>query len=132
MSSEKLKVQKSSYFYEKYELGSVLGDGNFSTVKECFDKSTMTKRAVKVVSLKGEKCVQEDLQEMMIGEVSLMQKLNHRNIVQCLDAFFGSSEILVVLEYTEVGWLYLFLLRILCKALAKRWCQTILCLSSNV
>ncbi len=110
MASDSSKTKDPSIFYKQYNIGSVLGDGNFSIVKECFKKeSPATKHAVKVVKLKGSRSEKDELKQMLTAEVALMRSIKHDNVVQIVDAFFGSSEILVVLELTEVCWIVLYL-----------------------
>ena len=90
-------------FQKKYKLGDVLGEGNFSVVRKCFTKAgDQSMYAVKVVKLKGNKEKKEDIKTMLQSEVAVMQKINNRNIIKCIDAFFGSDEIMVVLEGTAV------------------------------
>ena len=98
----------SSTFHGKFMIGNFIGDGNFSVVKECFERTSLTKYAVKVARLKGTGDEREDLREMMTSEVAVMRALEHPNVIKCIDAFFGSSEILIVLEYAAVSDMFFF------------------------
>lgn len=96
-------AKQASEFYNKYRTANALGEGNFSVVKQCYAKSSPSKKyAVKIIKLKGNKAKKEEVARMMFNEVGVMRKLDHGNIIKCIDAFFGIEEILVVLEYTEV------------------------------
>ena len=96
-------AKQPSEFYNRYRTANALGEGNFSVVKQCYAKSSPSKKyAVKMIKLKGTKAKKEEVARMMFNEVGVMRKLDHGNIIKCIDAFFGIEEILVVLEYTEV------------------------------
>ncbi|XP_065052669.1 serine/threonine-protein kinase DCLK1-like [Rhopilema esculentum] len=100
-------MKETSEFYQTFKTGNLLGEGNFSSVRECIlKKGEGIKYAVKMVKLSGSKEKKEDIKSMMQGEVSVMQKLDCKNIIKCIDAFFGTNEILVVLEFTSDGDLY--------------------------
>ena len=96
-------MKETSEFYQTFKTGNLLGEGNFSSVRECIlRKGEGIKYAVKMVKLSGSKEKKEEIKSMMQGEVNVMQKLDCKNIIKCIDAFFGANEILVVLEFTSV------------------------------
>lgn len=89
---------------KKYKVGSTLGEGNFSVVRECSTKpDDHCHYAIKIVKLKGKKEKKENIKAMMQSEISIMQKLDHNNIVKCIEAFQGADEIAIVLEGTRVS-----------------------------
>ena len=97
-------------FHKKYKLGIVLGEGNFSTVRECItNDNDRVRHAVKIVKVTGNKEKREATKTMMLGEVSIMQKMDNVNIIKCIDSFFGSEAIFVVLESTRVCKSFLFI-----------------------
>ena len=98
-------------FHNKYKLSIVLGEGNFSTVRECItnDKDRV-RHAVKIVKVTGSKEKREATKAMMLSEVSIMQKIHNANIIKCIDSFFGSETIFVVLESTRVRNMFIYFL----------------------
>ena len=87
---------------ERYVFGEELGEGNFSTVFKCLDKISDKQYASKVVKCEGNQETAKALRNMLVREVSIMRKLHHENLVQCLESFFGDEKIVLILEYTEV------------------------------
>jgi serine/threonine protein kinase len=45
----------------------------------------------------------EDLQKSIQMEISLLQKLDHKNIVKYIDAFYDDSNFCLILEYVDGG-----------------------------
>ena len=102
-----------SGFQRKYRYGAVLGEGNFSVVRECImNDNSQYNLAVKIVRLKGNKEKKDDIRKMMQREVQVMKKIDNMNIIKFIDAFFGNEEILVVLEGTKVCTVYLCILMV--------------------
>lgn len=101
-------------FQRKYKFGNVLGEGNFSTVRECFTKpGGNCKFAVKIVKLKGSNEKKEDIKTMLRSEISTMQKIDNENIIKCIDSFHGPDEIMVVLEGAEVSITLVIIIKLL-------------------
>lgn len=83
---------------EKYELGRILGDGNFAVVKHCKERETGKEFAMKVVDkvkLRGK----EDLIE---NEILIMKACHHQNIVKLFLEYETNSEIFLLMELVGV------------------------------
>eukprot|EP00795_Rhopilema_esculentum_P014249 gene14249-5275_t len=62
-------MKETSEFYQTFKTGNLLGEGNFSSVRECIlKKGEGIKYAVKMVKLSGSKEKKEDIKSMMQGE----------------------------------------------------------------
>lgn len=90
----------SSYLVieENYELGRILGDGNFAVVKHCKERETGKEFAMKVVDkvkLRGK----EDLIE---NEILIMKACHHQNIVKLFLEYETNSEIFLLMELVGV------------------------------
>ena len=106
--SETPLINNLAEFKKKYRLGCVLGEGNFSVVRECFVRENdKFSYAVKVIKLKGNKQRNQDVQRMIQREISIMQKIKNANIIQFIETFNGNEEVFIVLEGTKVGKIYL-------------------------
>ncbi|XP_044540759.1 serine/threonine-protein kinase DCLK3, partial [Gracilinanus agilis] len=85
-----------------YELGKVIGDGNFAVVKECRHVATRRDYAVKIIDkakLKGK-------EDIVDSEIAIIQRLCHPNIVQLHEVYETASEIFLILEYVRGGDLF--------------------------
>lgn len=85
----------------KYRLRKVIGTGSTCIVLEGQDQNSGEMVAVKVMS-------KYDMESRGIlskiqREISVIQKLDHENIVQCLDVITDGDLIYVVLEYCDDG-----------------------------
>ncbi|XP_058714252.1 myosin light chain kinase, smooth muscle-like isoform X2 [Poecile atricapillus] len=78
-----------------------LGQGKFGTVYRLQEKATGKIRAGKYFRTRTAK-----EKEAARAEVELMNLLHHPRLVQCLDAFQGPSELVMVMEYVEGGELF--------------------------
>ena len=83
---------------EKYELGRILGDGNFAVVKHCRERETGKEFAMKIVD-KGKLRGKEDLIET---EIVIMKACNHPNIVKLFLDYETKSEIFLLMELVGV------------------------------
>uniref|UniRef100_F7DFX7 non-specific serine/threonine protein kinase n=1 Tax=Monodelphis domestica TaxID=13616 RepID=F7DFX7_MONDO len=85
-----------------YELGRVIGDGNFAVVKACRHMATQRDYAMKVINkakLKGK-------EDVVDSEIAVLQRLCHPNIVQLHEVYETASHIYLVLEYVRGGDLF--------------------------
>lgn len=100
-----MKFQSSELLNEKYELGSVIGQGSFSIVRGAISKSSSEKPvAIKIIS--KEKAPSLD---SIYFEIETMLKLKeNENIIPVLDLFEDEKEIFLVMELAHselIEWL---------------------------
>ena len=74
-----LKLQRSAAYSEHYEFEKVLGEGAFCTVFQAIDKETGEQIAVKVIK---RKTLHKEAVELLKQEASLLQEMDHQNIVR--------------------------------------------------
>ncbi|XP_032740853.1 myosin light chain kinase family member 4 isoform X1 [Rattus rattus] len=79
----------------------ILGGGRFGQVHKCEEKATGLKLAAKVIKIRGAKD-KEDVK----NEISVMNQLDHVNLIQLYDAFESKHDIILVMEYVEGGELF--------------------------
>ncbi|XP_028374644.2 serine/threonine-protein kinase DCLK3 [Phyllostomus discolor] len=120
---------------KQYEIGRVIGDGNFAVVKECRHRETGQAYAMKIISkskLKGK-------EDMIDSEILIIQSLSHPNIVKLHEVYETDSDIYLIMEYVQGGDLFdailesvkfperaaALLLRDLCRALVHMHDQNI-------
>lgn len=75
--------------YANYDLGIELGKGSFASVKKAIHKQTGTWYAVKMIS--AAKTVRQSgssRHATFAREISIMEKLEHRNICKLVEVFF--------------------------------------------
>ncbi|XP_051025577.1 myosin light chain kinase family member 4 [Acomys russatus] len=79
----------------------ILGGGRFGQVHKCEEKATGLKLAAKIIKTRGVKD-KEDVK----NEISVMNQLDHVNLIQLYDAFESRHDIILVMEYVEGGELF--------------------------
>ena len=92
------QVSNTDAILAKYELGKVIGDGNFALVKQCKLKNTNNEYAMKIMDkakLKGK-------EHMVENEIAIMKDCNHPNIVRLIEEFETPTEIYLVMELVKV------------------------------
>nr|CAB3236361.1 serine/threonine-protein kinase DCLK2 [Phallusia mammillata] len=87
---------------ERYEVGDVIGDGNFATVRECVERSSGVKFALKIIDKR--KCAGKE--HMILSEVSILRRVKHPNIVQLIQEFDSKHDIFLVMELVNGGDLF--------------------------
>ncbi|OQR95061.1 calcium/calmodulin-dependent protein kinase [Achlya hypogyna] len=90
-------------FEDKYELGSVLGYGSYSIVREATDKTTGVRVAVKLMEKAG---MTDDEKDTVPNEVNFMQRINHPLSLQLLDFFEDDAYFYLVSELITGGTLF--------------------------
>eukprot|EP00250_Pteridium_aquilinum_P001674 c11876_g1_i1 orf=53-499(-) len=88
----------------KYELGRILGEGNFGKVKHA--KDTLTQRHVAIKILEKEKIFKERMVEQIKREISTMKLVKHPNVVQLHEVMASKTKIYFVMEYVTGGELF--------------------------
>ncbi|XP_009473739.1 PREDICTED: myosin light chain kinase family member 4 [Nipponia nippon] len=93
------RVGISSYY--NVSENEILGGGRFGQVHKCEEKATGLKLAAKIIKARGPKQKDE-----VKNEISVMNQLNHVNLIQLYDAFESKNDIVLVMEYVEGGELF--------------------------
>ncbi|KAF4086994.1 hypothetical protein AMELA_G00090510, partial [Ameiurus melas] len=84
-----------------YEVGDRIGSGKFGTVFKLVEKSTKKVWAGKFI-----KAYTAKEKENVRQEIKIMNDLHHSKLVQCVDAFEGKSDIVMVMEIVSGGELF--------------------------
>ncbi|XP_007933583.2 myosin light chain kinase family member 4 [Orycteropus afer afer] len=79
----------------------ILGAGRFGQVHKCEEKVTGLKLAAKIIKTRGPK----DKEEVK-HEISIMNQLDHVNLIQLYDAFESKNDMILVMEYVDGGELF--------------------------
>lgn len=105
---DRFGVKFKKNFNSQYTLGRKLGEGQFGTVYECHRKrgqSSHGRMAGKVIwKDRLEDPVLDSID--LISEVSVMMKLNHKNIVKIYDVFEDDIRVVIVEELVDGGELF--------------------------
>ncbi|KAF8973309.1 kinase-like domain-containing protein [Flammula alnicola] len=103
----------SSGLYASYDIGIELGKGSFASVKRAIHKQSGIWYAVKMIN--AAKTVRQNgasRSATFAREISIMEKLEHRNICKLVEVFFQEdSSINLVLELVEGGDLLEYILK---------------------
>lgn len=86
-----------------YQLGQLLGSGNFSKVRKGTDSEGRT-WAVKIIDKRRLK--KENMEDQMLREVAIMRKLRHRNVIELRDVLQSPNHYFLVLELVTGGELF--------------------------
>ncbi|CAH0474084.1 unnamed protein product [Peronospora belbahrii] len=86
-----------------YILGNVIGSGSYSVVRESVQKSTKRKYAIKC--MKRSELSKED-NEAIEAEVSILQQMNHPNIMTLEEFFIEPEYYYLVTEFISGGELF--------------------------
>ncbi|XP_062243870.1 serine/threonine-protein kinase DCLK2 isoform X2 [Platichthys flesus] len=87
---------------EKYEVGKVIGDGNFAVVKECVERSTGKEFALKIID--KAKCSGKE--HLIENEVAVLRRVKHPNIIMLVEEVDTASELYLVMELVKGGDLF--------------------------
>ncbi|CAL8115243.1 unnamed protein product [Orchesella dallaii] len=87
---------------DKYEVGDIIGDGNFAVVRDCTDRKTKSRYALKVID--KSKCNGRDVPPE--HEILILTKVSHPNIIVLYEQYDFSNELYVVMELVEGGDLF--------------------------
>uniref|UniRef100_T1IPD7 Serine/threonine-protein kinase DCLK2 n=1 Tax=Strigamia maritima TaxID=126957 RepID=T1IPD7_STRMM len=87
---------------KNYDVGKIIGDGNFAVVRECIDKKTRKEFALKIID--KTKC--KGKEQMIENEVSILRRVHHSNIVLLLEEYDLDNELYLVMELLKGGDLF--------------------------
>jgi tRNA A-37 threonylcarbamoyl transferase component Bud32 len=98
--SFKNKLENQPEKLKKYKIGKIIGKGAYALVKKIIDIQTNEKLAMKIYEKKDfindinkKKCIQR--------EISILNKVNHKNIVKLKEVIHTSNHILIIMELIE-------------------------------
>ncbi|KAL2338211.1 hypothetical protein Fmac_012657 [Flemingia macrophylla] len=97
-------MERRSIILDKYEMGRLLGQGNFAKVYHARNLATNEAVAIKVI--KKEKLKKERLVKQIKREVSVMRLVRHPHIVQLKEVMATKGKIFLVMEYVRGGELF--------------------------
>lgn len=88
---------------KKYSIGDVLGTGNFAVVKFGVEKESGKKVAIKVIDKKRFIAQAASRRDKIMEEVTILQRLDHQNIIRIYDVFDTDKALYLVLELVTGG-----------------------------
>ncbi|OEL15255.1 CBL-interacting protein kinase 6 [Dichanthelium oligosanthes] len=103
------EVKAGGVLQGRYELGRVLGHGNFGRVHAARDLRTGRGVAVKVLS--KDKVVRAGMMEQIKREIAVMKRVSHPNIVELHEVMATRSRIYLALELVRGGELFARIVR---------------------
>ncbi|KAJ8378453.1 hypothetical protein AAFF_G00242680 [Aldrovandia affinis] len=87
---------------QHYDIGRVIGDGNFAVVKECRLRDTVVPYAMKIIDkekLKGK-------EHMIMNEISIIRSIVHPHVVRLLRDYETEDQIYLLMEFVHGGDLF--------------------------
>ncbi|TMW64702.1 hypothetical protein Poli38472_011582 [Pythium oligandrum] len=91
-------------FTEKYKAGRVIGEGNFSIVKECIRKSDGSRFAVKCIN---KSALNPKDRSNLVQEINILKELDHPNIIKLFDVYEDDRDMCyLVMEFAAGGELF--------------------------
>ncbi|CAF1036159.1 unnamed protein product [Adineta steineri] len=75
---------KRAKFIGPYLFGDAIGQGSYAKVKECLDRRTLCRRAVKIMQRRRLRKTPHG-EKMAATEIRLLKKLDHQNIIKLYD-----------------------------------------------
>ena len=90
--------------FNKYEMGRVLGQGNFAKVY--YGRNLVTNESVAIKVIKKERLKKERLVKQIKREVSVMRLVRDPNIVELKEVMATKGKIFLVMEYVKGGELF--------------------------
>eukprot|EP00253_Pinus_taeda_P030400 PITA_30400 len=85
----------------KYELGRILGEGNFAKVKYAIDVETSKSYAVKI--LDKDTVFHYNIVDQIKREICSMKLIRHPNVVRLYEVLASKKKIYIVLEFVKGG-----------------------------
>lgn len=86
----------------RWRLGSKIGQGSYGSVYKAIDLDGGAIFAVKKASI-DVGCKSEQMVNKLKAELSILQELDHPNIVKCLGSECNSSSVMIFMEYAAGG-----------------------------
>ncbi|XP_059317960.1 CBL-interacting protein kinase 2-like [Lycium ferocissimum] len=96
--------KKGNVLMQKYDLGRLLGQGNFAKVY--YGRNLETGRSVAIKVIDKEKVLKAGLIEQTKREISVMALVEHPNVLQLYEVMATKSKIYLVVEHAKGGELF--------------------------
>lgn len=96
--------KKGNVLMQKYELGRLLGQGNFAKVY--YGRNLETGQSVAIKVIDKEKVLKAGLIEHTKREISVMALVEHPNVLQLYEVMATKSKIYLVIEHAKGGELF--------------------------
>lgn len=95
---------KRPKFIGKYMLGDVIGDGAYSTVKECLDTESLGRRAVKIMEKKRLRKIPNGERNVQL-EIQVLKKLDHENLIKLYDVVYkpDKEKLYIFMDFCVIG-----------------------------
>lgn len=106
ISFDEIYQLNQSKYQSRYKPITTIAKGAFGTVIKSKDIQTNNEVAVKILS--KETCSQSTITQL-IREITVLQNVNHPNIVKLYDYFETSNEVYIIMEYIKGGTLMDFI-----------------------
>ena len=106
-SLNQLKLKQISF--EDYIIKETIGKGTFSKVKLGINKITGEKVAIKI--LDKSKIVEKEDLERIVREMSILSKMDHKNVIKVFQIYEDSNNFLIIMEYCEGGELFNYIVK---------------------
>ena len=87
-NSQDIEMNAPEVIEEQYDKLEKLGEGTYGVVHKCIEKKTGVTVAIKKIRLEH---ADEGIPSTAIREISLLQELNHPNIIQLKDIMHGDD-----------------------------------------
>ncbi|XP_016490908.1 CBL-interacting protein kinase 2 [Nicotiana tabacum] len=99
-----MEEKKGNVLMQKYELGRLLGQGNFAKVY--YGRNLETGQSVAIKVIDKEKVLKAGLIEQTKREISVMALVEHPNVLQLYEVMATKSKIYLVIEHAKGGELF--------------------------
>ncbi|CAN4087442.1 unnamed protein product [Withania somnifera] len=96
--------KKGNVLMQKYDLGRLLGQGNFAKVY--YGRNLETGQSVAIKVIDKEKVLKAGLIEQTKREISVMALVEHANVLQLYEVMATKSKIYLVIEHAKGGELF--------------------------
>ncbi|KAK9283702.1 hypothetical protein L1049_011952 [Liquidambar formosana] len=95
---------KAKVLMERYDIGRLLGQGNFAKVY--FARNLKTGQSVAIKVIDKEKVLKVGLIDQTKREISVMKLVKHPNVIQLYEVMASKTKIYFVMEYAKGGELF--------------------------
>lgn len=104
MEAKSLFSKSVIKYDEVFKSGKTLGSGSFAVVKLATEKSNPNSKqyAMKIIDKK----LIKGHEKLILREISILHKLNHKNIIKLYDVFETDKNIILQTEFAEGGELF--------------------------
>jgi len=85
---------------EVYNVGKVIGMGNYGEVRKVEHKASKKIRALKIIS---KRLLNKSMLHRIYYEIELLKKMDHPNIIKIYEFFEDDEKICLILEHCNDG-----------------------------